>query len=276
MSPTASAEPFAVRDIAADLRALGLETGDLVFVHAALSAVGRTVCGPRAVIEALQQVVGPDGLVAMPGFSDDARDPMERDPRPPEAHWPKLRAETPPFDPAITPNSGMGAIAEAFRTWPGVVRSPHPAASICAWGAGAVELTSSHPLDWAMGADSPFGALMRRERSKVLLLGVGWNRCSALHTAETFADGRRLKTRRSRVRGADGAPIWVESQDVGDDLGRLFPALGAAYETTGAVTRGAVGHADARVAGLAALIAFATPWLEGALARDAGASGAPG
>jgi hypothetical protein len=45
-----------------DLRAMGLAAGDGVFVHASLRAIGRVVGGPRSVIAAFGQVVGPDGL----------------------------------------------------------------------------------------------------------------------------------------------------------------------------------------------------------------------
>ncbi|WP_256379607.1 AAC(3) family N-acetyltransferase [Butyrivibrio sp. MC2013] len=35
----------------------------------------------------------------------------------------------------------MGAVAEMFRSWPGTLRSDHPARSVAAWGKNAKYLT---------------------------------------------------------------------------------------------------------------------------------------
>ena len=255
-------------DLRQDFARLGLKSGDAVFVHASLSAMGHVVGGPRTVIEALQAVVGPEGLIAMPGFTDECYPPENRDPPPPEHAWAAIREAIPPYDPALTPLTGMGAIAEAFQVWPDVRRSAHPAVSVCAWGAGAEAFTAAHALNFGAGSGTPFAALAADPNGKVLLLGVGWNRCTLLHTAETQAPHRRLKTRLCRVRDEDGAPVWREYRDVGDDLGRFFPACGAAFEETGAVSRDTVGAAEARLFHAGTLMRFAVPWLDAAL-KDA-------
>jgi aminoglycoside 3-N-acetyltransferase len=90
-----------------------------------------------------------------------------------------------------------------------------------------------------------------------LLLGVGWNRASALHTAETLAKPRRLKKRRF----LDTENEWRETEDVADDGGRLFPVLGEAFEETGACSYGVVGKSDARLCDYAQLVQFATTWI---------------
>jgi len=81
---------------------------------------------------------------------------------------------------------------------------------------------------------------------KILLIGVGWNRCSALHTAETFAQHKRTKMRRFKNGGPNGS--WIETPDVADDMNRLFPAIGEAFEKTGAVSFGKFGGLNARYA----------------------------
>ena len=63
-------------DIAADLAKLGVTSGDGLFVHTALGQVGHVIGGPRGMIQALIEAVGPEGLIGMPGFSDDAGDPV--------------------------------------------------------------------------------------------------------------------------------------------------------------------------------------------------------
>lgn len=246
---------FSTRDsLVADAGQLGLVAGDGVVVHASMRAVGRTVGGPRTVIEALLAAVGEAGLVAMPGFSEDAALPAWADPASlSEEARSALQAAVPGFDPKLSPTVGMGVLAETFRTWPGTLRSDHPAVSVCAHGPDAAELLAGHSLAWATGPDTPFGRFLDRAQMKILLIGVGWNRCTALHLAETLAEPRRTKTR--LVKTAERG--WLEVADVADDLGRLFPAVGEAYEATGRVATGPFGAAPCKLAPYGDLVAFA-------------------
>ncbi|MFX0543745.1 aminoglycoside N(3)-acetyltransferase [Roseovarius sp. S4756] len=247
-------------DLMRDLGALGLQAGDRLFVHASLRAVGPVIGGPRVVIESLQGVLGPDGLLGMPGFSTDAYFPDDANSEPSDAQRRRIANAVPGFDLQRSPTDGMGIVAELFRTWPGTHRSDHPAVSLCLNGHGAADLIKPHSLDWALGPQTPMGALCEMPIAKVALIGVGRNRCSALHTAETLAETRRTKIRRVKI-----APErWAEMEDVADDMNRLFPDVGAAFEQTGAVTRGRLGAAETRVCGLADLVAFAAPWISAA------------
>ena len=260
-------EVLPIQDLSHDLRALGLTAGDGVFVHASLRAVGPVVGGARAVIAALFNVVGAKGVIVMPGFSNDAYFPEDHDRAeltPEEIN--AIEARVPGFDPATSPAHGMGAIAETFRTWPGTRRSPHPTTSVCANGAGAEQLTAEHPPSWATGADSPFGKLMQRPNTKILLVGVGWNQCTALHTGEFFAAPRRTKRRRFKT-GPGNSP-WQETLDVADDNNRLFPDVGAAFEGSGAVSLGKLGQADCRLCDYAGLVDFSANWFSTANAAS--------
>lgn len=246
--------------VKSQLTTLGLAQGQAVFVHASMKAIGPMVGGARVIVEALLDQVGSEGLVAMPGFSTDAYWPEDIDATALSAtEAGRVELAVPGFDVAKSPTSGMGVIAETFRTWPGTVRSTHPSTSVCLNGLDAEKLVARHSLDWAMGPETPFGALYHRPNSKILLMGVGWNRCTALHTAETFAETRRTKTRRFKTGRLDSP--WAETQDVADDLGRLFPAVGAALEATGRVTNGKLGHADCKFADFKDLVDFASEWI---------------
>jgi aminoglycoside 3-N-acetyltransferase len=261
----ATAEPITRDDLCTDLRALGVAAGAALVVHASLRRIGWVVGGAESVIRALMDVLTAEGTLVMPTFSGQLSDPAAwRDPAVPAGWVETIRGHMPPFDPARTPTRHMGAIPEAFRTWPEVYRSGHPAQSLTAWGRGAENLVSNHGLDWPLGPDSPLGRL--RERSgQVLLIGVGHDRNSTLHLAETGARRRRAITRLIPIARARGGVDWVEINDVADDRGRLFPALGAAFEASGKVRTGRLGQAEARLMSQRALVDFALPWFEQAL-----------
>lgn len=213
--------------------------------------------GARAVMPALLDAVGPQGLIGMPGFSSDASFPVGvKRPALDESRLRTIERAVLGFDPARSPTVGMGAIAEIFRTWPGTLRGTHPTSSICLNGSDAARYLTPHSLAWSCGPNSPLGRLRDRPAMKILLLGVGWNRCSALHTAETLAESKRTKIRYFKT-GPGDAP-WMETPDVADDLNRLFPDVGEAIEETGVVGSGSVGQASSRLVDFPLLVDFAT------------------
>ena len=78
----------------------------------------------------------------------------------------------------------------------------------------------------------------------------------ALHTTERLAEHRRTKARRFKTVGVDGS--WIETPDVADDMNRLLPTVGDAFERTGAVSLGAFGHAQSGMCGYRTLVDFAS------------------
>jgi aminoglycoside 3-N-acetyltransferase len=76
-----------------------------------------------------------------------------------------------PMNDHTTP-TGMGAIADTFRDWPGVQREAGQFFSYAAWG-----------RDADLYAREGLAPLVERG-GKALLLGVEMDRCSALHLAE--------------------------------------------------------------------------------------------
>lgn len=246
-----------------DLRALDISDGDGLFVHASMRSTGQVIGGVRSIVEAFLAAVGPDGLIGMPAFSTDAYFPSQFE----RINLADLEIETVErsvlgFDVLRSPASGMGIIAETFRTWPGTKRSQHPTVSVCLNGKGAETFAEPHALEWATGPNTPLGHLLDRQGMKLMLVGVGWDRCSALHTAETLAVHRRTKVRRFKNGLGDAA--WRETPDVADDMGRLFPTVGAAFEETGQVQIGTLGQAECKICDYAALVAFASEWIDAA------------
>jgi aminoglycoside 3-N-acetyltransferase len=152
-------------DIVAGMRELGLGRGDLVTLHSSLKSLGHVEGGGRAVIEALFETIGPQGTILMPAFT-----------------FPLKSQDEPIFDVQETP-SCVGLIPELFRREYATHRSIHLSHSYSAAGPLAQELTA-HPLDVTpCGEESPLAKFMRRD-GKILLLGVGYNSCTAFHVVE--------------------------------------------------------------------------------------------
>lgn len=201
--------PVTAESLFAELRSLGIQAGDIVIVHASLSALGWVNGGPVAVIEALLRAVGPSGTLVMPTQSAGLTDPETWEAPPvPHAWLDAIRDTMPAYDPRITPTRGMGSIAELFRTWPGALRSDHPSTSFAALGPHARDITQNHPLEDPLGRGSPLGTLYRLA-AKVLLIGVDFDRCTALHLAEDMAWPKRPKMKEGAPLTVDGQRRWV-------------------------------------------------------------------
>jgi hypothetical protein len=109
-----------------ELSDLGLRSGMVLMVHSSLGQVGWTVGCPATVIRALLEVLGTAGTLVMPAESPYVSDPSTwNDPHVPPQWYETIRENLPVFDPLTTPTT-MGAIPEAFRTFPGTERSWHP------------------------------------------------------------------------------------------------------------------------------------------------------
>ncbi len=176
--------PRTVSSLTDDLKQLGVKRGDMIIVHSALSSLGWVCGGAQAVVEALIKTVGEEGTLIMPAQSPDWSDPEEWcEPEIPQEWWSIIKKEMPAFDPAVTPTQEMGAVAEYFRTYPGVIRSSHPLESFCAWGKHKEFVTKEQPLDFAMGENSPLEKIYSQD-GKVLLIGVGYNSNTSMHLSE--------------------------------------------------------------------------------------------
>jgi len=215
-------------DLSQDLRRLGVQAGDTLFVHSSYKSLGPVRGGAIAVIAALEDAIGPDGLLLMPSFNLVA--------------W-EDRAAT--WDPAATPST-VGWITEQFRQLPRVYRSDHYSHSVAARGNGAESFVRDHlcqrgygspwdlkPWGKTYGTNSPMYRAYRA-RAKLLMLGVDYLSSTFIHLVEVIYWNKLHAASQGR---GDAPPFFAMDRR----------ALGAYWERTGTLRRGRVGDADCRL-----------------------------
>ena len=254
--------PFTASSLAAALRECGLDAGQTVLAHIAMSKLGWVIGGAEGVIRALLAALGPTGTLMMPTHTGNNTDPAEwQHPPVPKSWWQLIRDHTPAYQPAITPTRQMGAIPELFRIWPGVLRSDHPVTSFAALGPNAPYLIHHHALTDDVGERSPLGRLYDLD-GYVLLLGVRhWNNTS-LHLAEHRADYPGKSTLHTGAAMLiNGERVWMP-YDTLDTYGEDFGELGQAFDEAHCVELQRIGQAEVRLFKQRPLVDFAVEWIE--------------
>ena len=214
-------------ELSRDLRSLGVEPGDILFVHSSFKSLGAVDGAAGAVVGALEDALGPAGLLLMPSFNLVVRD---------------QRART--WDLARTPST-VGWLTEFFRRMPGTFRSDHYSHSVAARGKDAEQFVAEHGSTEGMDSpwDLPPWGKTYGDRSpmlkayaaggKVLMLGVDYHSSTYLHVVEVM-DWRRRKVIDPRA-----SYRWIDRDK-----------LGEYWDTLGQLRRGRVGDADSRLFGI--------------------------
>jgi len=253
-----------ISSLAEDFERSGLQAGQVVLLHASLKKIGGWICGgAEAVVLALMDVLGQGGTLVMPTQTNINTDPQFwHAPPVPEAWWPIIRAQRPPYNPSTSPTIQMGLLAETFRTRPGVGRSAHPIASFAAWGAQADHVLHPHPYDCMFGEDSPLGRLYGLD-ARVFFLGTGHDTNTCLHLAEERAQyPTKILIEEESTVLVDGQRQNVRYMILDYDA-EDFHQLGEDYEAAGqAVCYGQVGQAVTRHFPMRALVDYGVAWLE--------------
>ncbi len=246
--------------LAADLRAIGLEPGDAVLVHAALRQVGRVIGGPDTILTAMLDVVGAEGTVL--GYTDWQLEDFGRD----YLDW---REDVPAFDPERSrATRDNGFWSEMLRTTPGARRSGNPGASMAAIGGRAAWFVADHALDYGYGPQSPLGKLVEA-KGKVLMVGATLDHMTLLHHAEHLANFPNKRTVRYEAPLlVDGVSTWrwfeeFDTSNAPDGMAEdYFAAIVEAFLATGEGRRGVVGEAGSVLVPAAEMVEFAVRWME--------------
>jgi aminoglycoside 3-N-acetyltransferase len=159
--------------LAADLRALGIQVGDALFVHSSLKSLGFVQGGPQAVIDALRDAVGPTGTLLLPAYWIPGGTLLGT-----------CELEGYVFDPRAH-GTHMGALPGTLLAQPGVQRSVHPTHSCAAIGPLAAHLTEAHHLAPSVfGEGSPWQRFAALAQGKVLGLGISMGPVTYYHRLE--------------------------------------------------------------------------------------------
>ncbi len=258
--------PITKSRLKADLKKLGITTGDTIMLHASVKAVGWIVGGPDIVLQALLEMLEKQGTLMMyVGWEDSPYD---------LASWPEpvqnaYLEECQSFDPVTSrAHQNWGILTEYLRTWSGAYRSNHPDGSFAAVGAKARWLTENHPLQYGYGSGSPLAKLCE-VGGKVLLLGAPFGALTIMHYAEHMAKvpNKRVVYYKMPI-FHDGRRVWVDIEEF-DTSGDILPGaeeyfqiIPREYFSFGQGKTGKVGDAQSYLFEASDFVKFAVYWLE--------------
>jgi len=114
-------------DIIKIMIGMGMKQGSVVCIHASMKEFYNYRSSAKELIDKIIDVITSEGTIMMPAFPDQTH----------------VHDKEYVFDPKKEPTKA-GALAEAFRKYPGVIRSINVQHSVCAWGKYAQWLTKDH------------------------------------------------------------------------------------------------------------------------------------
>ncbi|MHA1591662.1 MAG: aminoglycoside N(3)-acetyltransferase [Candidatus Heimdallarchaeaceae archaeon] len=254
--------PITQNSLIEDFKKLGLKAGDIVIVHSSMSKIGWIAGTSVAVVNALMEVLSPEGTLVMPTMTSDNTDPENwKNPPVPDDWKQTIRDNMPAYHPDYSTSRGMGRISETFRSYPSVLRSNHPQSSFVAWGKYKEEICSQHDLTPCFGENSPLEKLYNL-KAKILLLGVDHGNNTSLHYAECKANiGDKPIQKQGAALFDKGKRVWVSFEDL-DYNDEDFPKLGSEFEKEYPILKGKIGQADSKLLPMKDLIDFAIVWFE--------------
>ena len=182
-----------IEDIKRELKHIGIQNGDVLEVHASLKSIGYVLGGANALLDAILDTLGFEGTLVMSAQSSGNSEPAYfQNPPIDVSLYSKVRESIPSFKGKYDDLDGMGLLATALQKRPSVYFSNHPQVSMMAHGKHAKWITQSHPLNDMFGLKSPL-AKMVELKTKVILIGVDFDRCTGMHLGEYLSNKRVLE-----------------------------------------------------------------------------------
>jgi len=218
--------------LTSELKALGLERGDVVLVHSSYKSLGGVEGGPQTLLDTLLEILGRTGTLILPTFNFDF-------------------CKGSPFDVRTTP-SHMGVLTELGRGHPQSRRVFHPIYSFAILGALREELGSLR-YQSSFGGESLFGKL-RELDGKIMVIGLSYtDSMTFFHHVEEMegCDYRFLKAFEGEVTDAKGSTRRETYLMLVRDLSRgvvtAVDPMGTILEQQGVVKIRRIGEATVKL-----------------------------
>lgn len=220
-------------DIHRFLKENGIKSDDKVTVHASLRAVGKIENGADGLIDGISSYLS-EGLLLIPTHT-----------------WDNVGKDSPFYD-VYTTEPCIGTLAKTAAFRKDGVRSLHPTHSMAGFGKGAGEYLKGEEK---CGSPAPVGSAISRlyeEGGKVLLIGVGHERNTYLHSVDerlNIPDRLREDGFVIDIKGYKGeiikSPLFHTHYTKASDqcVSEYYPNYKAAFECTGAVSYAQLGNA---------------------------------
>ena len=221
---------YSGREIAISIRALGIRRGDSVVVHSSYKSIGNVDGGPRAVIEALIDVVLPEVALLFPNLFNPHCFTVENPPR---------------FDLKGAHVRNLGVIPDLFKFNYADHFSVHPTHSMMGIGARAEEIAKDHEK---AGCCCGWGTPWTKNASSggwILLIGVDQRSNTSYHSTEEQMEDS-FKLTEQEIHGTvviDGAEFIVPSRLHLWTSHADFNILNPELEASGRLKRGRIGDA---------------------------------
>lgn len=156
---------YTKQELREQLAGMGLLPTDTVLIHSSMKAIGQVEGGADTVLDAWMEYFS-EGLLLLPTHT-----------------WRQMSETCNVYDPASA-ESCVGLLTNLFRKREGVVRSLHPTHSVAAWGRTAADYIAGE--ENCNTPCTPGGCYdrLRAVRGKILLVGVGHERNTFIHSVE--------------------------------------------------------------------------------------------
>jgi len=230
---------FTKADIHTNLREMGVKPTDTVIMHTSMKAIGDVEGGAEGFLDAMIDYFAKDGLLIVPthtwarAFDKNYRGPtMEMD----------------------SDYTCIGLIPSIAAVHPRAHRSLHATHSVAAFGKGAeAYIAGEVMIDTFTSERGCYGKLYEMG-GKVLLVCVGHNRNTYLHSCEERMDvPNRLSkepfptTIRLRSGEIINRPLRGHMAEGCSDVSAHYPKFEPAFRRAGAITDGSIGNAPTQL-----------------------------